>query len=72
MGMPFPLGITLTNRVSKRLIPWGYGINGYASVIASVLCVILALSFGFSAVIFIACGVYLAGLAAILGIKISA
>lgn len=72
MGMPFPLGITLTNQVSKRLIPWVWGINGYATVIGSVLCVILALSFGFSAVIFIACGIYLIGLAAIWGIKVSA
>ena len=69
MGMPFPLGITLTNRVAPRLIPWGWGINGYATVIGSVLCVILALSFGFKAVIWIACGVYLMGLVAILTVK---
>lgn len=69
MGMPFPLGITLTNRVSKRLIPWVWGINGYATVIGSVLCVILALSFGFKAAIFIACAIYLIGLLAISGVK---
>jgi len=69
MGMPFPLGITLTNQVAPRLIPWGWGINGYATVIGSVLCVILALSFGFKAVIWIACGIYLVGLVAILNVK---
>lgn len=69
MGMPFPLGITLTNRVSQRLIPWVWGINGYATVIGSVLCVILALSFGFKAAIFMACGIYLAGLIAILCVR---
>ncbi len=69
MGMPFPLGITMTNMVSQRLIPWVWGINGYATVIGSVLCVILALSFGFQAVIFIACGIYLFGLAMILTVK---
>lgn len=69
MGMPFPLGITLTNQVSKRLIPWVWGINGYATVIGSVLCVILALSFGFNAVMFIACGIYLIGMATVLGVK---
>jgi len=69
MGMPFPLGITLTNQVSQRLIPWVWGLNGYATVIGSVLCVILALSFGFKVVIFIACGIYLTVLVAMLTIK---
>ena len=69
MGMPFPLGLTLTNLVAQRLIPWVWGINGYATVIGSVLCVILALSFGFKAVIFFACGIYVFGLIAILQVK---
>jgi len=69
MGMPFPLGITLANRVAPRLIPWVWGINGYATVIGSVLCVILALSLGFKAVIFVACGIYVAGLIAISTVK---
>jgi hypothetical protein len=69
MGMPFPLGITLTNRISSPLIPWVWAINGYATVIGSVLCVILALVFGFKVVIFIACGIYLAGLLSIFAIK---
>ena len=69
MGMPFPLGVTFANLVAPRLIPWGWGINGYATVIGSVLCVILALSFGFKAVIFVACGIYLLGLAAIVSVK---
>jgi len=72
MGMPFPLGITLTNQVSERLIPWVWGINGYATVIGSVLCVILALIFGFKVVIFIAAGIYLAGLLSIISIKTTA
>lgn len=69
MGMPFPLGITLANRVAPRLIPWVWGINGYATVIGSVLCVIFALSFGFKAVIFIACGIYVVGLIVISTVK---
>ncbi|PID57431.1 hypothetical protein CSB45_07890 [candidate division KSB3 bacterium] len=70
MGMPFPLGITLVNHSSnQRLIPWVWGINGYATVIGSVLCVILALSFGFKAVIYFACAIYLFGMAAVLTIK---
>ena len=70
MGMPFPLGVTLANNSSnQRLIPWVWGINGYATVIGSVLCVILALSFGFKAVIYFACGIYLIGMATVLTVK---
>ena len=69
MGMPFPLGITFANHISPRLIPWSWGINGYATVIGSVICVILALSFGFKFAILVACGIYLVGLAAILTVK---
>ncbi len=69
MGMPFPLGVTLVNRASKRLIPWVWGINSYATVIGSVLCVILALSFGFRNVMFIACGIYSIGMLTVLGVK---
>ena len=70
MGMPFPLGITLTNQVSKRFIPWVWGINSYATVLGTVLCVIFALSFGFKAVMFIACGIYLVGMLTVLGVKV--
>ncbi len=69
MGMPFPLGVALTNRVAKCLIPWGWGINGYATVIGSVLCVILALTFGFNNVMYIACGIYLVGMFTLLGVE---
>jgi hypothetical protein len=58
------------NRISSPLIPWVWGINGYATVIGSVLCVILALVLGFKVVIFIACGIYLAGWLSISTIKV--
>lgn len=69
MGMPFPLGIRVTSSVSEDLIPWVWGINGYTTVIGSVLCVILALTMGFRAVIFFACGVYIFGLILISTVK---
>ena len=69
MGMPFPLGSTLTNRVATRLIPWMWGINGYTTVIGSVLWVILALSFGFNVVMYITCGIYLIGMLTLMGVK---
>ena len=56
MGLPFPMGLSwLENEVYKvsfpSLIPWAWAINGCTSVVASVLAAILALSYGFTAVL---------------------
>lgn len=48
MGIPFPKGLARLQAQAPQHIPWAWGINGAASVIASVLAAILALSFGFS------------------------
>ncbi|MBN2381859.1 hypothetical protein JXQ70_03165 [bacterium] len=69
MGMPFPIGITIVDRISKPLIPWVWAINGYATVIGSVLCTILALNFGFRAVVVIACTIYLVGFTALFSLN---
>lgn len=57
MGMPFPLGIT---RLQDRgqVVAWAWGVNGYFSVLGSVLSIILGLAFGFTWVLVIALGVY--------------
>ncbi len=51
MGIPFPKGLTLFGQYRPELIPWAWGTNGAASVVASVLAVLLALSWGFLAVL---------------------
>lgn len=58
MGMPFPLGLSWTSRYFSSFVPWAWGINGYATVIGSVLSVILALHFGFRTVLWIATAAY--------------
>ena len=63
MGMPFPLGIDLLRRRNPHLIAWAWAINGYASVVSAILATCLAISFGFSVVILLAIGIYLAGAA---------
>ena len=60
MGMPFPLGIRYAATHARPLLPWIWSLNGYASVLGSVLSVVLAIQIGFTAVLFIALGVYLA------------
>jgi hypothetical protein len=59
MGIPFPAGIqwlqtlpTQSKLAGKHpQIPWAWGTNGAASVVASVLAALLALTFGFGWVI---------------------
>jgi spermidine synthase len=65
MGMPFPLGIRLVDRVNPALVAWAWGVNGFSSVIGSILTIMIAQSYGFSLAIGVAVVVYLLGLAAI-------
>ncbi|MFH1829942.1 MAG: SAM-dependent methyltransferase [Pseudomonadota bacterium] len=51
MGMPFPIGLTLAGEMNTSLIPWAWGINGCASVISPMIATLIAIHFGFSAVI---------------------
>jgi hypothetical protein len=46
MGMPFPLGLSRLAAEAERLIPWAFGINGCASVIAAILATVLAIHVG--------------------------
>ena len=69
MGMPFPLGVRLTEALNRDLIPWAWAVNGCASVLSSIMAVMIALSFGFSFVLVLSGLVYLAGLWAILSLE---
>jgi hypothetical protein len=60
MGIPFPSGLAWLRERAPGLIPWAWAINGCASVLASVLAAIVALSAGFSWVL-IAAGLAYAG-----------
>jgi hypothetical protein len=59
MGMPFPLGLARVARESEDLLPWAWGINGCASVVASILATLLAIHFGFTVVVSLAVALYL-------------
>ncbi|MDH3475691.1 MAG: class I SAM-dependent methyltransferase [Rhodospirillales bacterium] len=60
MGLPFPLGLSRVSARVPELVPWAWGVNGCASVLSAVLAMILAMHFGFSAVLAIAIGLYAA------------
>ena len=48
MGIPFPGGLAWLRDRSPGMIPWAWAVNGCASVLASILAAIIALSAGFS------------------------
>lgn len=58
MGMPFPLGLSRIAKGDSRLTAWAWGVNGYTSVIGSVMTIVLSIALGFSAVIWIAAVLY--------------
>ena len=58
MGMPFPLGLKHLANAAPKFIPWAWGINGFASVVSAVLATLLAIEFGFTAVILLAIALY--------------
>lgn len=62
MGMPFPMGVRITKKINPELIPWAWAVNGCASVLGSILVIMIALSWGFSIVLVLASAVYLTGL----------
>jgi hypothetical protein len=65
MGMPFPIGLARLQRLAPSLVPWAQGANGGASVIASILCIVVAMESGFRAVSFAALAMYLIGMLAV-------
>jgi len=60
MGLPFPSGISLAAESNSHMIPWLWGINSFASVISSSLCILVALEFGFAIVAILASLGYIA------------
>jgi hypothetical protein len=59
MGMPFPTGIKVVSELKNDIIPWVWGINGAASVLGSVLALVLAISFGYTLVLVLSQLIYL-------------
>jgi len=50
MGIPFAMGLSELGSHSEALLPWAWGVNGCASVISAVAATLVAIHFGFTAV----------------------
>jgi hypothetical protein len=57
--MPFPVALRHAGRTAPGAIPWAWGLNAVASVVGSVLAMVLATVIGFSGVLLVAGGAYL-------------
>ena len=64
MGMPFPSGLALVGRQGAAFVPWAFGVNGGASVLASVVAILVAMAAGFSTAFVLAGAAYLLALLA--------
>jgi hypothetical protein len=58
LGMPFAHGIGVLRRIDPGFVPWAWAVNGSATVVGSVVTVIVSMNFGFNAVLLIAAGIY--------------
>ncbi len=75
LGAFMPLGLIQVTRLTaldEEYVAWSWAVNGFFSVIGSVLTTILSMSFGFRAVQFAALLVYAVAVAAFLRLRRSA
>ncbi len=63
LGMAMPLGLRRLSGLWPTAAPWAWGVNGVASVVASVLAVSVAITWGFAATTLLAGACYLLALA---------
>jgi hypothetical protein len=71
LGTFMPLGLGAVADLTefpREYVAWGWAVNGFASVVGAVLTTILAMTFGFRVVLFLALLVYLVALLALRGL----
>lgn len=59
MGMPFPLGISMILPEEKRFAAFAWGVNGFFSVLGTILAIIFAMMYGFKFVFILGAVVYI-------------
>ena len=71
LGMFMPLGLTAVSRLtthSREYVAWGWAVNGFASVVGSVLTTLLAMTFGFAVVLLFGLAAYAVAILALRGL----
>ncbi|MBN2406605.1 MAG: hypothetical protein JXJ19_02810 [Elusimicrobia bacterium] len=63
LGMPFPIAIKMINdERNAMIIPWAWSVNSAASVMGSIITLVIAMSYGFNAAILTGSAIYTAAL----------
>jgi hypothetical protein len=71
LGRFMPLGLAAVGNLTefrREYVAWGWAVNGFASVIGSVLATILAMTYGFGVVLALALALYLVAVVALRGL----
>lgn len=58
MGMPFPIGLSLIGDNQKKFVALSWGVNGFFSVIGTVITIMLAMTTGFMFVFILSALIY--------------
>ncbi len=48
MGLPMPIGLRLLQQNAPPLVPWAWGVNGFASVLAPCVATAIGMTWGFA------------------------
>jgi spermidine synthase len=75
LGAFMPIGIATVSRLTpyrEEYVAWGWAVNGFFSVMSSVLATMLAMTYGFTVVLYTALAIYVVGIAALSRIPQSA
>jgi hypothetical protein len=65
MGVPFPTALRMVGRLHESFVPWAWGVNGGATVLGSIVAIVLAMQIGFSWLLLVSGAIYLLALVAI-------
>jgi len=68
LGVFFPSGLRLVSQRHPDFVAWAWGVNGGASVVGSILAIVLAMTYGFPAVTILGLAVYVVGVLTLLSI----
>lgn len=59
MGVPFPSGLQWVSDRHSAMVPWAWGINGFASVMGASLATFTAIHLGFRLLVLLSLAIYL-------------
>jgi spermidine synthase len=64
LGMPFPLGVAALSRGAPRLVPWAWSINGFMTVVGSLVAAVSSMGIGFDLTLLAGGATYLVAMSA--------